>query len=82
MVASICFLKPAWYGNHSAGLRPEIGLTARYSSHRLQAVLFTPEWIVLAAMSRFHNLTMARCLHVPAHRAIASWWPRRHNSRI
>jgi hypothetical protein len=29
MVESIYFLKPAWCGNHSAGLRPETGLTAR-----------------------------------------------------
>src|ERR1017187_7916913 len=35
MVESIYFLKPAWCGNHLAGLRPEIGLTARYCSHRL-----------------------------------------------
>ena len=41
MVKSIYFLKPAWCGTHLAGLRPEIGLTARYRSHRLQAVVFT-----------------------------------------
>src|ERR1017187_2858112 len=35
MVESISFLKPAWCGNPLAGLRPEIGLTARYCSHRL-----------------------------------------------
>src|ERR1039457_5360735 len=35
MVESIYFLKPAWCGNHLAGLRPEIGLTARYCSRRL-----------------------------------------------
>src|ERR1017187_3860338 len=35
MVEPIYFLKPAWCGNHLAGLRPEIGLTARYCSHRL-----------------------------------------------
>jgi hypothetical protein len=41
MVEAIYFLKPAWCGNHRAGLWPEIGLTARYCSHRLQAVVFT-----------------------------------------
>ena len=35
MVEPIYFLKPAWCGNHLAGLRPEIGLTARYCNHRL-----------------------------------------------
>src|ERR1039457_4496728 len=35
MVESIYFLKPAWCGHHLAGLRLEIGLTARYCSHRL-----------------------------------------------
>ena len=35
MVEAIYFLKPAWCGIHLAGLWPEIGLTARYRSHRL-----------------------------------------------
>jgi hypothetical protein len=40
MVESIYLLKPAWCGTHLAGLWPELGLTARYHSHRLQAVVF------------------------------------------
>src|SRR5580700_11389424 len=39
MVESIYFLKPAWCGDHPAGLWPELGLTVRYGSHSLQAVL-------------------------------------------
>ena len=39
MVKAIYFLKPAWCGNHLAGLWPEAGLTVRYCSHRLQAVV-------------------------------------------
>jgi hypothetical protein len=39
MVESIYFLKPAWCGNHLAGLWPETGLQPVNKSHRLQAVV-------------------------------------------
>ena len=39
MVESIYFLKPAWCGNHFAGLWPEQGLQPVINSHRLQAVV-------------------------------------------
>ena len=39
MVKAIYFLKPAWCGNHVAGLWPEQGLQPVNKSHRLQAVV-------------------------------------------
>ena len=39
MVKSVYFLKPAWCGNHSAGLRPEQGLQPVIRATALQAVV-------------------------------------------
>jgi hypothetical protein len=51
MVESIYFLKPAWCGNHLAGLWPEAGLTARYQEPPPSAGLLFGDQRVMAILA-------------------------------
>lgn len=59
MVESIYFLKPAWCGNHLAGLWPEQGLQPVNKSHRLQAVVCHFSWFYFPAQEGYEQAATA-----------------------
>ena len=66
MVESIYFLKPAWCGNHLAGLWPEEGLQPVIKSHRLQAVVCHFFLAVLGALRVFFHSRSDTALEILA----------------